>query len=219
MYALFRLPSSSMYWSLIFSFYFIDCGCVLGTHLFVATRSVHDIYHWQELPQVSFLSRQTCVCHDKRCVLCLSRQPRREFGDVSCHPPVWNLRAVIRFPFPISSLGFFLCLVLLLFLSCNVSANGPFSFLYPPRKLKYFPFCMAFVWLLYGFRMAFVWLLYGFRMAFVWLLYGFCMAFVWLLYGFCMAFVWLLYGFRMAFVWLLYGFCMALVELPGNDSW
>ena len=112
---------------------------------FVATRSVYDIYQWYELPQVSFLSRQTRVCHDKRCVLCLSRQPRREFGDVSCHPPVWNLRAVIRFPFPISSLGFFLCLVLLLFLSCNVSANGPFSFLYPPRKLQYFSFCMALV--------------------------------------------------------------------------
>ena len=123
-----------MYWSLIFSFDFIDCGCVLGTHLFVATRSVHDIYHWQELPQVSFLSRQTCVCHDKRCVLCLSRQPRREFGDVSCHPPVWNLRAVIRFPFPISSLGFFLCLVLLLFLSCNFSANGPFPNFFPENS-------------------------------------------------------------------------------------
>ena len=33
-------------------------------------------------------------------------QPRREDGDVWCLPPVWNLRAVIWFPFPISSLLF-----------------------------------------------------------------------------------------------------------------
>ena len=37
---------------------------------------------------------------------------------------VWNLRAVIWFPLLISSLVFF-CLVLLLFLSCHFSANGP----------------------------------------------------------------------------------------------
>ena len=125
---------------------------------------------------IIFVATNMCLSRQKMCFVFV--QPRREAGDVSRHPPVWNLRAVIRFPFPISSLGFFLCLVLLLFLSCNVSANGPFSFLYPPRKLKYFSFCMAFVWLLYGFRMAFVWLLYGFCMAFVWLLYGFCMALV-----------------------------------------
>ena len=37
-------------------------------------------------------------------------------------PPVCNLRAVIWFPFPVSSLVCF-CLVLLLFLSCHFSAN------------------------------------------------------------------------------------------------
>ena len=47
--------------------------------------------------------------------------------DVWCQPPVWNFRAVIWFPFPISSLVFF-CLVLLL--PCNFSANGPFSWLF-----------------------------------------------------------------------------------------
>ena len=40
-------------------------------------------------------------------------------------PPVWNLRAVVRFPFP--NLLFF-CLTLLLFLSLSFSTNGPFSF-------------------------------------------------------------------------------------------
>ena len=46
-------------------------------------------------------------------------------------------------------LSCFLCLVLLLFLSCHFSANGPFSF-FPPKTLKYFSlrvrlFCMALV--------------------------------------------------------------------------
>ena len=57
--------------------------------------------------------------------------PRREAGDVWCPPPVWNLRAVIWFPIPISCLLFFL----LLFLSCHFSANGPFSWLFS-RKLS-----------------------------------------------------------------------------------
>ena len=35
-----------------------------------------------------------------------SDKPRREAGDISCFPPVWNLRAVIWFPFPTSSLVF-----------------------------------------------------------------------------------------------------------------
>ena len=56
--------------------------------------------------------------------------PRREAGDVWCYPPVWNLRAVICFPFPISSLVFF-CLVVLLFLQCHFSdKRGPFSWLF-----------------------------------------------------------------------------------------
>ena len=41
-------------------------------------------------------------------------------------------------PFPVSSLVFF-CLVLLLFLSCHFSADGPFSWLFS-RKLKYLLF-------------------------------------------------------------------------------
>ena len=49
----------------------------------------------------------------------------------------------------LSPLLFFFCLVLLLFLSDNFSANGPFSF-FPPKTLKYFSlrvrlFCMALV--------------------------------------------------------------------------
>ena len=60
--------------------------------------------------------------------------PQREAGDVWCLPPVWNLRAVIWFPFPISCHVFF-CLVLLLFLPCHFSANGPFSWLFS-RKLS-----------------------------------------------------------------------------------
>ena len=75
--------------------------------------------------------------------------PRREASDVWCHPPVWNLSAVIWFPFPISSLVFF-CLVLLLFLSCHFSANGPFSWPFFQKTVKYFSlrvrlFCMALV--------------------------------------------------------------------------
>ena len=73
--------------------------------------------------------------------------PRREAGDVWCLPPVWNLRAVIWFPFPIL---LFFCLVLLLFLSCHFSVNGPFSWLLFQKTLKYFSlrvrlFCMALV--------------------------------------------------------------------------
>ena len=55
-------------------------------------------------------------------------------------PPVWNLRTVFWFPFPVSSLVFF-CLVLLPFLSCHFSANGPFSWFFSPQKLlKHFSF-------------------------------------------------------------------------------
>ena len=61
------------------------------------------------------------------------QSPRREAGDVWCLPPVWNFRAVIWFLFPISSLVFF-CLILLLFLSCHFSANGPFSWLFFPEN-------------------------------------------------------------------------------------
>ena len=38
----------------------------------------------------------------------LPTAPRREAGDGWCHPPVWNHRAVIWFPFLISLLVFFL---------------------------------------------------------------------------------------------------------------
>ena len=79
-----------------------------------------------------------------------SRQ--REAGDVWCSTPVWNLRAVIWFPFPISSYVFF-CLVLLLclviFLLISLMVHSPDFF---PQKLKYFSlrirvrlFCMALV--------------------------------------------------------------------------
>ena len=44
-------------------------------------------------------NKQTFVC-------CMNIDPRREAGDVWCLPPVWNLRAVIWFLFPISSLVF-----------------------------------------------------------------------------------------------------------------
>ena len=77
--------------------------------------------------------------------------PRREAGNVWCPPSVWNLRAVIWFPFPISSLVFssfllsFFCLALLLFLSCQlkkkkkkVFANGPFSRLFSLQKTQMF---------------------------------------------------------------------------------
>ena len=61
---------------------------------------------------------------------CINHLWQGEQGDPS-HPlksfvPVWNLRAVIWFPFFISSL-FFFCLVLH-FLSCHFSANGPSFF-------------------------------------------------------------------------------------------
>ena len=65
------------------------------------------VWHWRQRQ----LGPPSIFLHD----------PRREAGDVWCSPPVWNLRAVIWFPFPISSCIF--CLVLLLFLSCHFSAN------------------------------------------------------------------------------------------------
>ena len=64
------------------------------------------------------------------------------FPEGQVHP-VWNLRAVIWFLFPIS------CLVHLLFLSCHFSANGPFSWFFPPKIIQH---CLLrvrfFVWLL-----------------------------------------------------------------------
>ena len=39
------------------------------------------------------------------CIISFPDAPKGA-GDVWCHPPVWNLRAVIWFPFPISSLVF-----------------------------------------------------------------------------------------------------------------
>ena len=70
----------------------------------------------------------------------LGHNPRREAGDFCS--PVWNLRAVIWFPFPISSLlflFFFFFFFSLLFSSCFsacsfwlviFSAKGPFSWLF-----------------------------------------------------------------------------------------
>ena len=58
--------------------------------------------------------------------------PQRDAVDVWCFPPVWNLRAVIWFPFPISS--HFFCLALLVFLSfCLV------IFLLVVRSSDFFP--------------------------------------------------------------------------------
>jgi len=66
-----------------------------------------------------------------------SWEPRREARDVWCKPPVWNLRAVIWFTISVSSL--FFCLVLLLFLSCHFSANGPFSWLPKKKTFSWLP--------------------------------------------------------------------------------
>ena len=86
-------------------------------------------------------------------------------------PQVRNLSAVIWFPFPISSLVFlspspesqgchlvplshllscFFCLVLLLFLSGHLSANGPFSQLFSQKILQHF------LWRVRLFRMSLV---------------------------------------------------------------
>ena len=46
------------------------------------------------------------VCHLDRKPGIQDKSPRREARDVWCKPLVWNLRAVIWFPFPISSLVF-----------------------------------------------------------------------------------------------------------------
>ena len=72
----------------------------------------------------------------------------REARNICCLSPVWNLRAVIWFiplsHFPVS----FFCLVLLLFLSCHFSSNGPFSRLFFQKFLQHFLlgdslFCLA----------------------------------------------------------------------------
>ena len=55
--------------------------------------------------------------------------PLLKTGVVWYPSPVWNLRAVIWFPIPVSSLVL-LSIILLLFLSCSISANGPFSSLF-----------------------------------------------------------------------------------------
>ena len=69
--------------------------------------------------------------------LSLSLESRREAGDVWCQPPVWNLRAVIWFPFPISSLVCFLPSPLALSV-LSFSANGPFSWLFSPENSQIF---------------------------------------------------------------------------------
>ena len=81
------------------------------------------------------------------CTFFVDPAPWREAGDVWCPPPVWNLRAVIWCPFSVTSC--FFCLVLLLFLSCHFSANGPFSWLFQ-KTLRYILlrvrlYCMALV--------------------------------------------------------------------------
>ena len=72
--------------------------------------------------------------------------PRREAGDVWCLPPVWNLRAVIRFHFAISCLVLLPSLVTLSVLS--FSACWPFLLNFFQKILQYFTlrdrlFCMA----------------------------------------------------------------------------
>ena len=60
--------------------------------------------------------------------------PEGKLGMSDVSPPVWNLRAVI-----LDLLSCFYCLVLLLFLFCHFSANGPFScLLFFLRKLEVF---------------------------------------------------------------------------------
>lgn len=65
-------------------------------------------------------------------------------------PPVWNLRAFIWFPL-CHFLSCFFSLVLVLFLYCNFSANGPFSndfspqFFLQPFSLRVRIICMTFV--------------------------------------------------------------------------
>ena len=65
--------------------------------------------------------------------------------DIKLLSRVSGLSSDSRFLSPI----LFFCLVILLFLSCHFSANGPFSF-FSPKTLKYFSlrvrlFCMALV--------------------------------------------------------------------------
>ena len=82
-------------------------------------------------------------CHSWKCntyklVIFIFFFSRREAGDVWCLSLVWNLRTHL---IPLSYLlSCFFCLVFLLFLSCQFSANGPFSWflLFFYRKLKYF---------------------------------------------------------------------------------
>ena len=72
----------------------------------------------------------------------------REAGDVWCLTPVWNPSAVIWSPFPISLLG---SLLLLLFLSCHFSANGPFAWLFSRKLSNSFRQGLGFfVWLLWS---------------------------------------------------------------------
>ena len=90
------------------------------------------------------LSLSLCLCICLSLCLCLSvSHSPREAGNVWCPSPVWSLRAVIWFPFPIFS-SFFLPSPL------AFSANGPFSWLFFQKTLKYFSlrvrlFCLALV--------------------------------------------------------------------------
>ena len=63
--------------------------------------------------------------------LVTNRLPQMEAGDAWCHPPVWNLRAAVLFPFPVSSLVSLprpLALSVFLFVC-------PFSSPFPPQKI------------------------------------------------------------------------------------
>ena len=75
------------------------CILALFTHILVVVCMFLSVF-------VSLFLSGVCACHCLCLFLSLVCAPRREAGDVWCFPPVWNLRAVIWFPFPISSLVF-----------------------------------------------------------------------------------------------------------------
>ena len=113
-----------------------SCGVTVTYHN--NQKSVNNAYC--ETSQESVVCKQRLLWHI----------PWSEVGDVWCPTPGLESRGCHLIPLSNFTLLFF-CLVLLLFLSCDFSANGPFSRIFSQKMLKHFSLrvrlfvCMALV--------------------------------------------------------------------------
>ena len=101
----FELSKETFAWSEFWFGFF--CVCVFFSCFFLGlvVWVVIDVWYleyintiWLQVTQVQYFE---CIYK-----VAFASAPSREAGDVGCHSPVWNLRAVIWFPFLISSLVF-----------------------------------------------------------------------------------------------------------------